>query len=166
MNIGFGTEIIEGIHDQEFRYSQSDSFESDLENEMMASIENCYDCSKLNETKKKHKNQFQIFMDGIPTFEYDISNKKSKGIKNKENEFCKIEMKNNRFLNYFDAFLSIAEHCHTNNQKFTRANCRVYLKDCYIIDFSHDRYIPITSNLSPKLFNKYFRQAERELKYL
>ena len=74
-------------------------------------------------------------------------------------------MKNNRFLNYIDAFLNIAEHCKQNNQKFSRENCKEYLKDCYIIDFSHDQYIPITSHLMPKQFNKYFRLAQCELKY-
>lgn len=123
--------------------------------------------------KRCTKNVFEDFIERIPSFEYDKNKirknqlKKRIKAKNKDNiQFSKIEMSNNRFLNYFEAFINIAQHCHKNNQKFSRDNCKEYLKDCYIIDFSHDHYIPITSQLMPKQFNKYYRLTQRELKYL
>ena len=125
--------------------------------------------NSVNKSQGKETNVFDDFYEGIPIFEYDQQKIRRNQIKkkNKNNKlFYKIEMKNNRFLNYFDAFLNIAKHCKQNNQKFSRDHCKEYLKDCYIMDFSHDHYIPITSHLLPKQFNKYFRLVQREQKYL
>ena len=125
--------------------------------------------NEVNKSHRKEKSVFDEFYEGIPTFEYDKQKIRRNQMKKKNKNsksFYKIEMKNNRFLNYFDAFLNIASHCQQHNQKFTQEHCKEYLKDCYIIDFSHDHYIPITSQLMPKQFNKYFRLTQREQKYL
>ena len=119
--------------------------------------------------KKKVENVFEDFIEGIPSYEYDEKQIRRNQIKNKskKNKVTeKVELKNNRFFNYYEGFLSIAEHCHKNQISFTRDKCKEYLKESYIIDFSRDCFIPATTNLKPKQFNKYYRYAQREMKHL
>lgn len=121
--------------------------------------------------KKKPKNIFECFADGLPSYEYDQhqikKNQQEMKKKREHNKYSEMyDLNNNRFLNFFDAFLYIAKHCQKNNQRFTKDNCKQYLKQCYIVDFSHDGLIPISSRLPPKLFNKYFRFLQKELKYI
>ena len=117
---------------------------------------------------KSKRNVFEDFIEGIPSYEYDEKQIRRNQIKNKskKNKVTeKVELKNNRFFNYYEGFLSIAEHCHKNQISFTRDKCKEYLKESYIIDFSRDCFIPITTNLKPKQFNKYFRYAQHEMKH-
>ena len=121
------------------------------------------------ENKKKERNVFSELLEGIPSYEYDEKQIRRNQIKNKskKNKVTeKVELKNNRFFNYYEGFLSIAEHCHKNQISFTRDKCKEYLKESYIIDFSRDCFIPATTNLKPKQFNKYYRYAQREMKHL
>lgn len=122
--------------------------------------------------KKRYKSVFARLIDKLPSYKYDIP-KKQKNQKNQKNQrFNSLiplnvrDTGNNRFYSYNEAFSYIAEHCHKNNLKFSRENCRQYLNECYIIDFAHDEFIPITSHLSQKEFNRYFYLKQRELKYL
>lgn len=118
---------------------------------------------------KKERNFFSEFLRGIPSYEYDEKQIRRNQIKNKskKNKVTeKVELKNNRFFNYYEGFLSIAEHCHKNQISFTRDKCKEYLKESYIIDFSRDCFIPATTNLTKKQFNKYYRYAQREMKHL
>ena len=118
---------------------------------------------------RSKRNVFEDFIEGIPSYEYDEKQIRRNQIKNKskKNKVTeKVELKNNRFFNYYEGFLSIAEHCHKNQISFTRDKCKEYLKESYIIDFSRDCFIPATTNLKPKQFNKYYRYAQREMKHL
>ena len=128
----------------------------------------------LNDNGKKNdKNAFEEFIENLPTYEYDLQQIRKNQLKKRRMEKSKkcnpmnmIDTNNNRFLNYYEAFLYIAKHCLKHDQKFTRENCKQYLKQCYIIDFAHDNFIPITTHLTQKLFNKYFRLIQRELKFI
>ena len=129
--------------------------------------------SKHNANKNKLRNVFEEFIDDLASYEYDQHQirknqmKKKRMERNKENKQMNlIDTNNNRFLNYYEAFLYIGEHCVKHDQKFTRETCKQYLKQCYIIDFAHDNFIPITTHLTQKLFNKYFRLIQRELKFI
>lgn len=118
---------------------------------------------------KSKRSVFSEFLEGIPSYEYDEKQIRRNQIKNKskKNKVTeKVELKNNRFFNYYEGFLIIAEHCHKNQISFTRDKCKEYLKESYIIDFSRDCFIPATTNLKPKQFNKYYRYAQREMKHL
>lgn len=132
-------------------------------------------CGKNNETsQRKHKrNGFTRLIDKLPSYEYDVPSKsKSTNTKKKSNDINDLvpldirNTDNNRFASYQDAFLYIASHCRKYHNKFTRERCREYLKYCYIIDFAHDEFIPITTSLSTKEFNKLFQKTNREMKYL
>ena len=129
--------------------------------------------NKYRKNKNNEKNVFLDFIELLPTYEYDQEQirknqiKKKRMERNKENKPMNlIDTNNNRFLNYYEAFLYIGEHCVKHDQKFTRETCKQYLKQCYIIDFAHDNFIPITTHLTQKLFNKYFRLIQRELKFI
>ena len=123
--------------------------------------------------KKKTKNVFTRLIQKIPSYEYDLPKKQrissNKNCNNKDSDFVPLDIRNtdnNRFASYYDAFFYIAGHCKKYHDRFTREKCRQYLQYCYIIDFSHDEFIPITLNLTPKEFNKYFQMAQRDLKYI
>ena len=132
---------------------------------------------KTNETtqtfehsKWKSRNGFTRLIEKLPTYEYEIP-KKVRNNKNMqiENELVPLDARgasNNRFCDYFEAFLYIAQHCLKYHNRFTREHCRQYLKKCYILDFAHDEFIPIMTHLSSRKFNKYFQNAQKELKYL
>lgn len=122
---------------------------------------------------KKIKNGFEMMIQKIPSYEYDIP-KKSKNHRIQKKKYGKKEFydmnlretDNNRFVSNDEAFLYIAKHCQNYHNKFTREICWQYLKNCYIIDFAHDEFIPILTHLSKKEFNKYFHMVQKELKYL
>lgn len=123
--------------------------------------------------KKTGKSVFKSFIENLPCYEYDEKqirkNQQTKTNKKGKSDMISMNLmdtNNNRFLNYYEAFLYIAEHCQKNHQAFTTEICKKYLKQCYIIDFAHDGFIPITKHLSPKLFKKYFLLSKKELKYL
>lgn len=131
---------------------------------------NKYEINEQVHTKWKAKNGFTRLIEKLPTYQYDIP-KVSKNRKNYRDDSNLVplnilETDNNRFVNYVDAFLHIAKHCQRYHYRFTRDNCRQYLKECYMIDFAHDEFIPILSHLSQKDFNKYFHLAQKELKYV
>ena len=122
---------------------------------------------------KKNKNGFSRLIEKLPSYEYDIPKKERKQkrrvSKKGDNEIIPLDIRNsdnNRFASYSDAFYFIADHCHKYHNRFTRDKCHQYLKYCYIIDFSHDEFIPITSTITNKEFNKYFLKTQRELKYI
>ncbi|KAK8872002.1 hypothetical protein M9Y10_007756 [Tritrichomonas musculus] len=125
--------------------------------------------------KKRYKSGFAKLIDKLPSYKYDIPKKQKNQMKQKNQKNQRFrnliplnvrDTGNNRFYSYNEAFSYIAEHCHQNNLKFSRENCRQYLNECYIIDFARDEFIPITSHLSQKEFNRYFYLKQRELKYL
>ena len=132
---------------------------------------NSNETNQLQEHSKwKLRNGFTRLIDKIPNYEYELP-KKPRNNKNylDENNFVPLDTlstDNNRFSNYFDAFLYIAQHCLKYYGRFTRENCRQHLKACYIIDFAHDEFIPIMTHLSSRKFNKYFQNAQKELKYM
>lgn len=116
--------------------------------------------------KKRYKSVFARLIDKLPSYKYDIPKKQKY---RKCNNLIPLNVRdtgNNRFCSYSEAFSYIAEHCHKNNLKFSRETCRLYLNECYIIDFAHDEFIPITTNLTQKEFNRYFYVTQRELKYI
>ena len=127
----------------------------------------------LENNNKQTKNVFEELIDYIPEYQYDIIPKKNKSVKNKNKSnnidivpFDRLESNNSRFYNCNEAFLYIGKHCKKYHGKYTRDYCKRYLKECFIIDFAHDEFVPITKNLSQKQFNKYFYYSQRELKYL
>lgn len=120
---------------------------------------------KINENNKK--NVFENFIDLIPDFEYDQKQIRKNQQKTKEKVYMTFRESNeNKFLNYYEAFFYVAKICKMNDQRFTKENCKKYLKDCYIVDFEKDGFAPISSHLSPKNLKKYFSSVQRELKYL
>ena len=170
MSIGFVSQHSESIHEHDLRYIQSEDYDSDIDTYLMKNKNSIY--SKQNMAEKP-KNPFQTLIENLPSYEYDeqmIKKNQEKRKQKIENEklhpMSMIDTNNNRFLNYYEAFLYIAKHCLKHDQKFTRENCKQYLKQCYIIDFAHDNFIPITIHLTQKLFNKYFRLIQRELKFI
>lgn len=116
--------------------------------------------------RKRIKNGFTKLIEKLPSYKYDIPEKQKKQDRQKLIPFNIRETDNNRFCSFLEAFSYIAEHCHKNDLKFSRENCRQYLKECYIIDFAHDEFIPISTHLSQKEFNKNYYLAQRELKYM
>ena len=131
-----------------------------------------------NRGNKKHTNKknrsdingFEELMKYIPAYKYDINpseRKTTKSIKRKQTidifPLDQIETNNNRFYDYLEAFLYIGKHCKKYHGKFTTQICKEYLKEYYIIDFIQDNFVPITSKLDKKLFNKYFYYTQREL---
>ncbi|KAK8870220.1 hypothetical protein M9Y10_008097 [Tritrichomonas musculus] len=163
MNSCFNTNEVLNEKDGRFDHSQSESTDSDGE----------------IQSSNLKINGFRKLINVLPTYEYEIpkpkrNQKKLRSIGNirsqEENEeiysMNRIETDNNRFVSYYDAFSYVAKHCQKYHSKYTRENCRQYLKDCYIIDFSHDEFIPIMAHLSKRDFNKYFSKSQRELKYL
>ena len=132
-----------------------------------------YEAKQENKNDKKNRNGFERLISRLPSYEYEIPTK-TKNQRNQKNKISddryynidKLKTDNNRFISYLDAFSYIAEHCQKYHEKYTRDKCRQYLKECYIIDFSHDEFIPILTHLSQKEFNKYFSKTQRELKYM
>lgn len=132
-----------------------------------------YEAKQENKNDKKNRNGFERLISRLPSYEYEIP-PKTKNQRNQKNKISddryynidKLKTDNNRFISYLDAFSYIAEHCQKYHEKYTRDKCRQYLKECYIIDFSHDEFIPILTHLSQKEFNKYFSKTQRELKYM
>lgn len=125
---------------------------------------------RIKKDGKHLKNAFKELIDNIPEYQYDIHPKCNRKMKNKNGfnpvPFDQFETSDNRFFDCFEAFLYVGKHCKKYHGKYTRDYCKHYLKECYIIDFVHDKYVPITNNLSKKQFNKYFFYTQRELKYL
>lgn len=182
MNSCFNINEVLNEKDGGFDHSQSESTDSDGEigSSNLFKIENnTYENHENHENHKRKINGFRKLINVLPNYEYEIpkpkrNQKKLRSIGNirsqEENEeiysMNRIETDNNRFVSYYDAFSYVAKHCQKYHSKYTRENCRQYLKDCYIIDFSHDEFIPIMAHLSKRDFNKYFSKSQRELKYL
>lgn len=125
------------------------------------------------EVKNNTKNPFEELIEIIPTYQYDpkLIRRNKQKMKIKEETVEKIannirDTNNNRFFNLYEAFLYVAEVCYKNSQRFTRDNCRRYLKECYIINFANDSFVPIMSHLTQKKFNQYYHLALREFKYI
>lgn len=129
--------------------------------------------------KIRSKNGFDYLIHKIPTYKYENSTQKkrknntkmtNKDRNNKGGEeiyvMNELYTNNNRFVSYEEGFLTVAKHCLRYHNKFTREQCRQYLEGSYIIDFSHDEFIPFLSHLRSREFNKYFMITQRQLKYI
>lgn len=129
--------------------------------------------------KIRSKNGFDYLIHKIPTYKYENSTRKkrknntkmtNKDHNNKGEEeiylMNELYTNNNRFVSYEEGFLTVAKHCLRYHNKFTREQCRQYLERSYIIDFSHDEFIPFLSHLRSREFNKYFMITQRQLKYI
>lgn len=151
--------------------------EAELEKDNIQGQSQAEETIKSEEKKtiqgKKSKNGFVRFIEKLPNYQYDIPKKGRKAVSksiDRDNDniipFDIRDSDNNRFASYSDAFFYIAEHCRKYHNRFTRDKCRQYLGYCYIIDFSHDEFIPICSKITKKEFNKYFVKTQREMKYI